>query len=144
MPIHQEQRTLPYSPEQVFAIVADVATYPEFLPWCSAARISDTQEDRFKAELLIAFKGLRQSYTSRVVLSPYESIEVEYLDGPFHHLTNRWRFYEDPAGCRVDFYIDFGFKARFLNGLLENLFDKAVHKMVSAFIARAEAVYGKG
>ena len=137
MPGHTEQRFLPYTPEVVFDLVADVARYPEFLPWCVVARINNGDGHVFEADVMIGFKMIREQFSSRVTLSRPERIDVEYTKGPFRHLTNQWKFAPAPGGCVVDFYIDFEFRSRFLQRVLEPLFTEAVRRMVSAFEDRA-------
>lgn len=144
MPTHAEKRLLPYTPEQLYVLVAEVERYPEFLPWCLAARIRKREGTTFWADLVIGFKMIRERFTSRVKLSPEERrIDVEYTDGPFKYLNNHWIFEPRPDGqCEIDFYVDFEFKNRMLQGLMTVLFDEAVRRMVNAFEARAKALYG--
>lgn len=144
MPTHAEKRLLPYTPEQLYVLVAEVERYPEFLPWCLAARIRKREGTTFWADLVIGFKMIRERFTSRVKLSPGERrIDVEYTDGPFKYLNNHWIFEPRPDGqCEIDFYVDFEFKNRMLQGLMTVLFDEAVRRMVNAFEARAKALYG--
>ncbi|MCB1971727.1 MAG: type II toxin-antitoxin system RatA family toxin [Geminicoccaceae bacterium] len=145
MPTYAERRHLPYSPEQLYDLVAAVDHYPEFLPWCKACRITRREgETVFFADLIIAFKVFRERFTSKVKLVPKSGIDVEYIDGPFRYLNNHWRF--EPAGeggCHVDFFVDFEFRSRVLQGLIGLLFEEAVRRMVSAFETRAEQLYGK-
>jgi coenzyme Q-binding protein COQ10 len=145
MPVHTEKRILPYSPEQVYKLVADVERYPEFLPWCVACRKTRTYENGFDADLAIGFKMVREKFSSRVVLHPIDKVEVVYKDGPFKHLSNSWSFSatDDGKGCVVDFYLDFEFRSLMLQKIIGVLFEEAVRRMVSAFEARAEDLYGK-
>lgn len=144
MPSHRETLLVPYSCEQLFDLVADVEKYPQFLPWCRAARIHERGDGYMVAELLIAFKGIRESYTSRVDLTRPEAIDVTMVKGPFHHLVNHWRFATEPDGqTRIDFDLDFRFSSRLLETLIGALFSRATEKMVSAFRDRAEQLYGK-
>jgi coenzyme Q-binding protein COQ10 len=143
MPSHRESILVPYSREQLFALVADVEKYPQFLPWCRAARIHERGEGFMVAELLIAFKGIRESYTSRVELHSPEAVNVTMVKGPFDHLTNHWRFTDVEGGqTRIDFDLDFRFSSRLLETLIGALFSRATEKMVGAFKARAEQLYG--
>ena len=145
MPIHRETRVLPYTPEQVYALVADVERYPEFLPWCVACRINKRESPTsFTADLAVGFKMVRERFTSRVTLKPIDAITVEYLDGPFDHLTNEWKFAPDPKGTAVHFYLSFEFKSKLLQALIGMLFEEAVHRMVGAFETRAAKLYGAG
>ncbi|MSP50334.1 MAG: type II toxin-antitoxin system RatA family toxin [Alphaproteobacteria bacterium] len=144
MSTHAEKRVLRYSPEQLYRLVAEVERYPEFLPWCLAARIRKREGDTFWADLVIGFKMIRERFTSKVTLSPDERrIDVAYTEGPFKRLDNHWIFHPMPDGsCEIDFYVDFEFKNRVLQGLMHVLFDEAVRRMVNAFEARAKALYG--
>jgi coenzyme Q-binding protein COQ10 len=142
MPTHAEQRTLPYPPEKLFDLVADIERYSEFLPWCVGSRVLRREGNCVYADLMIGFKLVRETFTSKVTLTPFSRIDVEYQKGPFRHLTNHWEFKPHPDGCLIDFYIDFEFRSRLLRGLIEPLFNEAVRRMVSAFEARARVVYG--
>jgi coenzyme Q-binding protein COQ10 len=119
MPTHAEKRLLPYAPEQVYEVVAAVDRYPEFLPWCKAARITRRDGNSFEAELVIAFKMFRERFISKVQLTPKSGVDVQYVDGPFRYLNNHWRFLPAPdGGCVVDFYVDFEFRSKVLQGLI--------------------------
>ncbi len=145
MPTHAEKRYVPYRPDQMFDLVAAVDKYPEFLPWCKAARITRREGNVFYADLVVAFKMFRERFRSKVKLLPKYGIDVEYIDGPFKYLNNHWRFEEGPdGGCIIDFYVDFEFRSRFLQTLMEMLFNEAVQRMVRAFEARARELYGGG
>ena len=133
MPAHNESKILPYTPQQLFDLVADVARYPEFLPWCKAARISEQAADSFLGELVIHYKGLSESYTSRVTLSPYHAIDVMMEKGPFEYLTNNWRFTPEGEGTRIDFALDFKFRSKMLDMMMGGFFLKATEKMMAAF-----------
>jgi coenzyme Q-binding protein COQ10 len=143
MPTHAEERVLPYSAEQLFALVADVERYPEFLPWCVAARIRERRPDLIVADLVIGFRMFRERFTSRVTLDPPRRIDVAYTEGPFRYLNNHWIFEPVAGGCRIDFFVDFEFKSRLLQRVIEVLFGEAVRRMVAAFEHRAEQLYGK-
>src|SRR5690606_27613604 len=144
MPTHAERRFLPYTPEQLFALVADVERYPEFLPWCVASRVRSRQGNVVVADLMIGFKMVRERFTSRVTLSPPDRIDVAYTEGPLRHLNNHWIFEEAPGGCVIDFFVDFEFKSVILQRLIGALFNEAVRRMVGAFESRAHALYGPG
>src|SRR5262245_49965549 len=141
---HHETRVVPYTADQMFALVADVERYSEFLPWVTGARIKSRNGDSFVADVLVGFKSFREKFTSRVVLDrAARTIVTEYLDGPFRHLTNRWHFAPNTdGGCTIDFDIDFEFKLRMLELLIGGLFDRAVMKMTDAFEGRAAQLYG--
>jgi len=142
MPTHAEQRVLPYTPEQLFELVADVARYPEFLPWCVASRIRSRDGDVFFADLVIGFKMVRERFTSKVTLSRPGRVDVTYTEGPFKHLNNHWRFKPHPNGTELDFYVDFEFRSKLLQTMIGALFNEAVKLMVSAFEKRAKQLYG--
>ena len=143
MPTHAEHRRVPYTPAQLFDLVADVERYPQFLPWCLAARISERQGNAITADLLIGFRMVRERFTSRVVLDRPRRIDVSYSQGPFRYLNNHWEFIAEPDGsCLIDFYVDFEFRSRLLQKIIEVLFHEAVKRMVGAFEARARQLYG--
>lgn len=141
MPTHAEKKVLPYTQAQLFDLVADIERYPEFLPWCVGARIRERNGDEILGDLLIGYKMVRERFTSRVVLSRPDRIDVSYSDGPFKYLTNHWTFIPQEEGCLIDFYVDFEFRSRFLQGIVKMLFNEAVKRMVGAFEARAHALY---
>lgn len=140
---------MPYSADEMYALIADVPAYPEFLPWCSAARIRSRRQDGeaeiMEADLVISFKLFRERFGSRVTLRPVDKeIDVSYLDGPFRYLNNYWKFVPvDETTCEVDFFVDFEFKSRTLQALIGLVFDQAMQMIVRAFERRAEALYGK-
>jgi coenzyme Q-binding protein COQ10 len=147
MPTHAETRHLPYTADQMYALVVDVAAYPKFLPWCSAARIRGTSAlggaTIMEADLVISFKVFRERFGSRVTLYPDEKkIDTEYLDGPFRFLKSNWAF-EDAGdgGCNVSFYVDFEFKNAVLQGIIGVVFNEAMQRIVRAFERRAAELY---
>lgn len=148
MPQHSETRTLPYTAQQMYDLVADVASYPQFLPWCAAARIRSTTPTTTGAEMLadlvISFKVFREKFGSRVQLQNNDRvIETEYLDGPFKHMHSVWRFTDlDTGGCRVEFDTDFEFKNKVLQSVIGVVFNEAMQRIVRAFETRANALYG--
>ncbi len=142
MTTHAEKRAIPFEPEQMFKLVAEVNKYPEFLPWCVAARVRSKSETELKADLIIGFQMFRESFTSNVKLdSENLKIEAQYADGPFKYLQNRWHFIKTDEGCLIDFYVDFEFNNRLLQSVIESLFTEAVKRMVAAFEKRAYALY---
>lgn len=142
MPHHHERRSLPHSAAQMFDLVADVSRYPEFLPWVSAIRIRKDNEAEMLADMIVGFKSLRETFSSRVVKIPKTSITVDYLDGPMKHLHNAWTFEDvDGGGSIVDFTVDFSFRNRVFEALAGQFFDSALRKMTTAFIDRADALY---
>jgi len=148
MPTHAEKRKLPWTAAQMYDLVADVGSYPEFLPWCAAARIRTRRQEGaseiLEADLVISFKLFRERFGSRVTLRPeMREIDVAYLDGPFRYLDNHWRFADLPeGGCEVDFHVDFEFRSRTLQAVIGVVFNEAVRRMVRAFEDRAQVLYG--
>jgi coenzyme Q-binding protein COQ10 len=147
VPSFQMTRRVPFSAEQMFAVVADVERYPEFLPLCEGLHVRSRQQEGNDSVLIatmsVGYRAIRESFTSRVRLRPERNeIDVAYLDGPFTHLDNRWRFREVPGGSEIDFYIDYAFASRMLALVMGAVFDKAVRHYTQAFEARARAVYG--
>ncbi|WP_026986306.1 type II toxin-antitoxin system RatA family toxin [Fodinicurvata fenggangensis] len=146
MPVHAEKRKVPYTSRQLFDLVADVKSYPEFLPWCLAARIKSHEDNVIYADLVIGFKMLRERFTSRVELHEEDpenlTIDVNYVEGPFKYLNNHWKFIPDEEGCLIDFYVDFEFRSRLLQRVMQPLFNEAVRRMVAAFESRAKELYG--
>jgi coenzyme Q-binding protein COQ10 len=156
---YTETRILPYTPEQMFSLVVDIEKYPAFLPWCRGARVVSREADgAFLGELVISFSHLTERYTSRIVAiapsgQPLPSspqplptegrIDVTLVSGPFKHLTNHWRFVPHGHGCEIHLDLAFAFKSKLLDTLLGGMFGKACDKMVGAFTARAEALYGR-
>ncbi|HQT63305.1 MAG: ubiquinone-binding protein [Acidocella sp. 20-57-95] len=147
MTAYTERKLVPYSPAQLFALVADVAKYPSFLPWCVGARVRSKIGNELVADLTIGFGPFRESFTSRVTLTqPDEtgfcSIKVKYENGPFKYLHNQWKFTPDAQGCVVDFYVDFEFRNFVLQKAIGTVFTEAVRLMVNAFLKRARDIYG--
>ena len=142
MPTHAEKRVLPYTPEQMYDLVADVGKYPEFLPWCVGSSVTSSTETELVSDLTIGFGPFRESFTSRVVLDRPRHVTVKYENGPFRYLNNKWTFDDDPRGCLVSFFVDFEFRSRLLQSAIGVVFNEAVRRMVNAFLKRARQVYG--
>ena len=148
MPKHHEIKTLPYTATQMYDLVADVASYPQFLPWNSAARITSRSPipggELMEADLVISFKVFRERFASRVMLYPGDKrIETEYLDGPFRHMKSTWGFKDREAGvCDVEFFVDFEFRNAILQGIIGMVFNDAMQRIVRAFERRAATLYG--
>ena len=145
MPSHTEKRFLPYRPDQMFRLVADVDQYPQFLPWCAGARIRERRADRIVADLSVGFMGIRESFTS-VVGIDHEHMVISMTSDqrPFQSLDGRWQFSVDSSetGCMVDFRLDFEFRSRLLEAVMGGVFGDAVRHMVGAFETRAAERYG--
>jgi coenzyme Q-binding protein COQ10 len=151
LPSFRDDRRVRHQAEQMFALVADVERYPEFVPLCKALKVRSRRNDDGGRETLIAgmtvgYKLIRETFTSRVALDkPRLKVAVEYIDGPFSHLENIWTFTNEPEGegSRVGFFIDYEFKSRTLGALMGSMFDVAFRKFARAFEERADAVYGR-
>ena len=148
MPQFETRRTVPHTAEQMFALVADVERYPEFLPLCEALSVRSRKEREGKvllvADMTVGYKAIRETFTTQVLLEPSaRAIDVKYIDGPFRYLDNRWRFEDLPqGGCAVHFFIDYEFKSRILGALMGSMFDRAFRMFTDAFEKRAAAIYG--
>lgn len=142
MPTHAEKRVVPYHAEQMFDLVADVARYPEFLPWCVGARVRSSTPVEKLADLTIGFGPFRESFTSRVTLQRPGVVGVQYENGPFRYLNNQWTFKPHGTGCEVSFFVDFEFRSRMLQAAIGVVFNEAVKRMVNAFLKRARDIYG--
>ena len=139
----RETRRLPYSAEQMFDLVADVKRYGEFLPWVIATRVRSNTDSEMVADMVVGFKSLRESFTSRVAKDRPRQIAVHYIDGPLSDLDNVWTFRAiDETTCEIDFAVDFQFKNRMFQALAGQYFDRAFRKMVEAFERRADELYG--
>jgi coenzyme Q-binding protein COQ10 len=145
MPRHSETRNLPYSPEQLFDLVADVRRYGEFLPWVAAVRVRSDRPELMVADLVVGFKSLKETFASRVTKHRPDAITVDYLEGPLKYLHNSWIFRPDGrGGTDIDFCVDFAFKSRLFEAIAGQMFDRALRKMIGAFEARAHELYGPG
>lgn len=143
MPGSRELRRLPYTVEQMFDLVADVARYGEFLPWVVATRVRSDSETEMVADMLVGFKALREKFTSRVIKNRPHRIEVIYVDGPMRDLDNVWEFRAvEGGGCEIDFQVEFTFRNAMFEKLAGQYFDRAFRKMVTAFEERADKLYG--
>lgn len=150
MPHFSTKRRVRHSAENMFDLVADVEKYPQFVPMCSAMhvrRVTDKGEGItvLVAAMTVAYKLIRQTFTSRATLDkPNLKILVEYLDGPFSRMQNRWVFHpQGDDACDVEFFIDYEFRSRTLAALMGAVFDSVFRRMAAAFEQRADRVYGK-
>jgi coenzyme Q-binding protein COQ10 len=142
MPRHSETKIVPYTPEQLFALVADVARYDEFLPWVVAVRVRSSTEAETVADLVVGFNAFKERFTSRVTKQAPERIVVDYIEGPLKYLKNEWRFEPAEGGTKLGFSVDFAFKSRLFETLAGAMFDRALRRMTGAFELRAEQLYG--
>ena len=148
MTVHRLTRVLPYKPDQLAELVADVDAYPSFLPWITSMRVWNRRTEPDGARMLdaeagVGFAMLRERFSTWVRHDRNRDlVEVGLIRGPFKHLKNRWEFFPDPAGTRVEFFIDFAFRSRLLDAMLHANFDRAVSKLMQCFEARAAKLYG--
>ncbi len=148
MHIYETKHPIAHAADKMFALVADVESYPKFLPLCEELKLRRREwrdgKEVLSTTMVIGYKLIRESFTTEVMLDPEtRSIVVHYLDGPFSFLENRWRFEPlTPGSCEVDFYIAYSFRSRLLERLMGGLFDKVVRRYTAAFEARADAIYG--
>ncbi len=149
MPRHVVARVSPFAPEQLFQLVGDVRTYPEFVPWIRTIRVWNERPvgegvTELSAEAAVGFAFLKERFATRVRRDALRrEIEVGLLSGPFRRLSNRWRFLPHEQGTLIDFDIDFEFRSKVLEMLLETNFDRAVNRLIFCFESRAEALYGR-
>ena len=145
MPRHSEKRNLPYTPEQLFDLVADVKSYQDFLPWVAAVRVRSNSETDMIADLVVGFRALKETFTSRVRKQRPREIVIDYIEGPLKYLHNSWTFAPDgKGGTNIDFCVDFAFKNRLFESLAGQMFDRALRRMIGAFEERAHVLYGDG
>ena len=143
MPRHSETKHLPYTPEQLFELVADVGRYDEFLPWVTAVRVRSNSETEMIADLIVGFNAFKERFTSRETKQRPDRICVDYVEGPLKYLKNEWKFEAAPdGGTNVHFSVDFAFKSRLFESLAGAMFDRALRRMTGAFEQRAAALYG--
>ncbi len=150
MPSFRTTRRVRHSPVQMFQLVADVEKYPEFLPLCEGLRVRRRVQsgeggiETLVAEMSVGYKAIHETFTTRVTLDePRLRILVEYVEGPFSYLENRWTFRPDPVGCAVEFYITYEFKSFALRMLMGAMFERAFGKFAEAFEERADAIYSR-
>ena len=143
MPRHSETKFLPYTPEQLFGLVADVKNYAEFLPWVVAVRVRSSTEVETIADLVVGFNAFKERFTSRVSKHEPDRIVVDYLEGPLKYLKNEWRFEPaDNGGTNLFFSVDFAFQSRIFEVIAGQMFDRALRRMTGAFEQRAAVLYG--
>ncbi|MGB3832772.1 MAG: type II toxin-antitoxin system RatA family toxin [Mesorhizobium sp.] len=147
MPKFEATRRVAHTPDEMFALVADIEKYPQFLPLCEALSIRSRKERDGRtvliADMTVGYKAIRETFTTQVLLKPDEKvIDVKYIDGPFKYLTNEWAFEPASDGCFVRFFIDYEFKSRILGVMMGSMFDRAFRMFSEAFEKRADAVYG--
>ena len=135
-----------YSAQEMFDLVVDVERYPDFLPWCSHGKVLTRDEHGMSAEVGIAFKGVKQSFTTRNEHVPGREVRLHLINGPFSYLEGVWTFTpvggEGQRACRIDLKMRYGFANKVLASLVGPVFDKIASSFVDAFVKRAEQVYG--
>ena len=146
MPLHKESRIVPYTADQMYAVVADMERYPEFLPWCSGLKVLKREREGATevalAEMSVEFHGLKERYVSRVRLDPRAGIiEAKHVEGPFKKLDTRWRFVPLAQGCEIHFLTDFAFGNVLLSAVAGVAFGFVSARMTEAFIHRADDLY---
>ena len=147
MPLHKETRLVPFHADEMYAVVADMEHYPEFLPWCASLRVLNREREGaieiVSAEMVVAYQGLRERYVSRVQLDPSaRMIEARHVEGPFKRLDTRWRFVPLDKGSEIHVLIDFAFKNVLLSAVANVAFGFVAARMAEAFITRAQSLYG--
>ncbi len=143
MPVIKKSSEVLFSPAQMYQLVADVETYPDFLPWCVDSTVESATEDEVRAKLVLAQGGIQKSFTTCNRLQKDKMIELRLLDGPFHHLEGFWRFEPiDNGGCRVSLDMEFEFAGKLLSLAVGPVFSQMANSLVDAFCERAEDVYG--
>lgn len=148
MPKFETVRRVAHTPEQMFALVADIERYPQFLPLCEALTVRSRKvrdgRELLVADMTVGYKAVRETFTSQVHLKPEDrEIDVTYVDGPFRYLTNLWRFEAAPGGADVFFHIEYEFRSRLLGALMGAMFDRAFRTFADAFEKRADDVYSR-
>jgi len=141
MPRHEEQATLAYDADELFAVVADVKDYPSFVPWCSGARIHHEDQREIVAELVIGFGPFQESFTSQVTLDRPRQVLVRAVEGPLEHLTNTWTFTPVREATHIDLIVDFQFKSHLLDHVANGMFHEAATRMMGAFESRVHLLH---
>ena len=143
MAVVEKSVLVPYSAQQMFELVDAVETYPQFLPWCSGARVIDRDETRTRASIDVNYHGVRQSFTTDNTKEPPQRITVKLVEGPFHILDGEWRFIAlAERACRIEFRLHYEFSSKLLEMLVGPVFSYIANSMVDAFVKRADKLYG--
>jgi coenzyme Q-binding protein COQ10 len=148
MPSFETRRQVPFTPHEMFDLIADVERYPEFLPLCEGLRVLSRDDDgdprTLVAAMDVGYKGIRETFTSRVILDrAVPTVRTDLVQGPFNKLVNMWDFAETPGGCDVRFFIDYEFKSMMLQMLVGGVFEQAFGRFAEAFEERAHMIYGR-
>ncbi|HBN22374.1 MAG TPA: ubiquinone-binding protein [Holosporales bacterium] len=144
MPQFKDNQLLPFTPQQLYAMVLDIEKYPDFLPWCTRSEIIERLdgENKLYASVSAGYALYSETYLSKVLFQDAKKIEATYIEGPFKNLHTLWRFNENPKGCEILFSVDFEFEAGLLNSVAKYMFTQVTEKMVEAFVERAHVLYG--
>lgn len=142
MSVIKRSALVTYSPRQMFELVNNIEDYPRFLPWCQESHIISKGEKEVKATLKIAWSGIHKSFTTLNVLVPHERIDINLVEGPFHHLEGLWEFIPIGKGCKVNLNLEFEVAGSFIDKLIEPIFNRIANSLVDAFCKRAIEVYG--
>ena len=143
MPKISRSALVPYTPEQMYALVDGISTYPDFLPWCSAAQELSRDDDSVKASVEIAKGSMKKSFTTLNKMQPGSVIEMNLVDGPFKRLHGYWRFEElKPGACKVSLDLDFEFSNKLMAIAIGSVFNQVANTLVDSFVDRAHSVYG--
>lgn len=147
MPTFETRRRVPFTPQQMYALVADVERYPEFLPLCEGlvvhSRVAHGAGEQLTATMRVGYGALNEQFLTRVALDPVTPrVDAQHIEGPFSHLVNRWQFHAAPGGTDVDFHISYEFKSVLLGIVVGAMFDQAFRKFTEAFENRARQIYG--
>jgi ribosome-associated toxin RatA of RatAB toxin-antitoxin module len=135
-----------YSPREMYDLVIDVETYPQFLPWCAGAEVLQRHDDGVTARLGLAYMGVKHAFTTRNENVPGESVLVKLVDGPFSLLDGTWLFKSlgnAGSACKIEFEMRYAFASKALEAVVSPVFDKVANTFVDSFVKRAEVVYGK-
>lgn len=139
---HAEKRIVPYTPDQMYQLVADIGSYDEFLPWCLDAKILKKTDTEIIADLTAGYKFVKERFRSKVILDPRSrTIDVDYLSGPMKHLDTIWQFLPHPDGCLIDFKVVFEFESKLIQNMAMMFFNEIVKRMVGSFEKRAADIY---
>lgn len=144
--MHKVERSalVPYSVEEMYALVADIPRYGEFLSWCDTANVVSEQGDTVIASIMIAFKGLKKKFTTKNTMKPFESISMKHVEGPFRHLEGVWRFTPlDEKACKIELDLHFDFDSKVVAALVGPVFSHISNTQVDSFHKRAQLIYGK-
>ena len=133
-----------YTPQEMYALVSDIAAYPQFMPWCSGADILSSDQDGVTARIDFSVGGVSKSFTTRNINREYSEIDIQLVEGPFSQLTGYWRF--EPLGeegCRISVSMEYDFSSKIVAMVVGPVFGKIANSLVDAFHQRAGEVYGR-